>query len=95
MKFRRTPQFREDYNAFAEADKEIIDEAFKSVALALQGNVERYRLHRIQAMQGMRGIWEGHIKQNICFTFHYEYTDCGEKICFFRRIGTHEIYKKP
>ncbi|MFZ0534897.1 MAG: hypothetical protein WAM09_17140 [Anaerolineales bacterium] len=95
MKFRRTPQFREDYNSFEENDKKIIDEAFITVAAALMGDVDQYRHHRIQSMQGWPGIWEGHIKQNICFTFHYIYTETGEKICFFRRIGTHEIYDRP
>jgi mRNA-degrading endonuclease YafQ of YafQ-DinJ toxin-antitoxin module len=95
MKFRRTPQFREDYAGLQEKDREAVDEAFRSVALALQGNVDLYRLHKIQVMHGKPGIWEGHVRQNICFTFHYEYTADGEKICFFRRIGTHEIYDKP
>ena len=95
MKFRRTPQFREDFDNLEEADKISVTELFNSVALALQGNVELYKLHRIQTMQGRPGIWEGHIKQNLCFTFHFEYTDNGEKVCFFRRVGTHKIYEKP
>jgi hypothetical protein len=53
MKFRRTPQFREDYDGFEdEADKTAIDEAFPTVVLALQGNVEYYNRHRIKRMQG-------------------------------------------
>jgi mRNA-degrading endonuclease YafQ of YafQ-DinJ toxin-antitoxin module len=95
MKFRRTPQFREDYYSFSEDDRRTIDESFKTVALALQGDVNLYRRHRIQVMRGKSNIWEGHVKQNICFTFHYEYTEEGEKVCFFRRIGTHEVYDKP
>jgi mRNA-degrading endonuclease YafQ of YafQ-DinJ toxin-antitoxin module len=95
MKFRRTPQFREDFNNLEEADRIAVSEAFKSVALALQGKNESYFAYRIQRMHGKPGIWEGHIKQNLCFTFHYENTNDGEKICLFRRIGTHSVYEKP
>lgn len=77
MKFRRTPQFWEDFNRLEEADINIVENSFATVALALQGNVEYYKLHKIQMMQGKPGIWEGHIKQNIVFTFHYEYIDNG------------------
>ena len=96
MKFRRTPQFIEDLSHLQEDDKTAVDEdAFRSVALALQGDTKRFKKHRIQLMEGKPGIWEGHLKQNLCFTFHYDYASDGEKICFFRRIGTHKIYKSP
>lgn len=96
MKYRRTPQFREDYDRFDQAGKMAIQEAFRTVALALEGDAELFRHHRIKVMEGTGGnIWEGHVKQNICFTFHYDKTEDGEKVCFFRRIGTHEIYGKP
>ncbi len=47
MKFRRTPQFKEDYEGLLEFDRLVVDSAFGSVAAALQGNVELYRLHKI------------------------------------------------
>ena len=45
-------------------------------------------------MEGQKGIWEGHVKINLVFTFQYDHED-GEKVCFFRRVGTHDIYKNP
>ncbi len=95
MIFRRTPQFQIDYNRLEKSDQKIVQKEFPSISEALQGNVGLYRHYRIQAMQGKSNIMEGHLKDNLCFTFHYEYSDSGEKICFFRRIGTHKIYKKP
>jgi mRNA-degrading endonuclease YafQ of YafQ-DinJ toxin-antitoxin module len=95
MKFRRTPQFRDDFNRLSDAEKEDVNKAFNNVVLALQGDVDLFRHHRIKTMEGWPGIWEGHVKQNLCFTFHYEYTDDGEKVYFFRRIGTHGIYNSP
>lgn len=95
MKFRRTPQFREDYRSLSDEDRQAVDEAFGSVAEALQGNIDAFSRHRLRRMEGAPGIWEGHVRQNLCFTFHYDYTKEGEKICMFRRIGTHAIYEKP
>ena len=100
MQFRRTPQFLEDFGGLDEADKTAVDEAFPNVVLALQGNVTLFSHHHIKKMQGWEGIWEGiwegHVKgNNLCFTFHYDQTANGEKTCFFRRVGTHKIYKNP
>ncbi len=95
MKFRRTPQFREDFDNLNDAEKDAVNENFRSVALALQGDIDLFRRHRIKMMEGWPGVWEGHIRQNLCFTFHYDQTDDGEKVCFFRRIGTHAIYRSP
>ena len=95
MIFRRTPQFREDFEKLEAEDKKEVKAGFPEVALALQGNVELFQKYRIKQMQGQGDIWEGHVKINLCFTFHYDKTQDGEKICFFRRIGTHKIYNKP
>jgi len=95
MKFHRTPQFYEDYNRLDESDREAVDNAFINVASALQGNADLRQHHRIKKMWGNNEIWEGHVKQNLCFTFHFEDNEAGERVCFFRRIGTHDIYDKP
>ena len=95
MKFRRTPQFREDYRCLSDEDQLAVDEAFGSVTQALQGDVDAFRRHRLRRMEGAPGIWEGHVRHNLCFTFHYDYAEGGEKICMFRRVGTHDIYHKP
>lgn len=95
MKFRRTPRFNRDFRGLNERQKKAVDDAFPTVAEALQGNTEHYYRHHIKKMGGHANIWEGHVEDNLCFTFHYEYTEDGEKVCFFRRIGTHDIYISP
>lgn len=95
MKFRRTPQFKEDYNNLSEADRIAVDNAFNNVSLALQGNNQLQKYFSIHKMEGWHDIWEGHVKRNLCFTFNFTRNDTGEKICFFRRIGTHDIYDAP
>ncbi|MBN1637927.1 MAG: hypothetical protein JW866_03100 [Ignavibacteriales bacterium] len=92
MRFTRTKQFKKDLNELEKRDKENIKEAFPDVKKALQGDVELFNYFRIKRMRGYPDIWEGHIKDNLCFTFHYDYDENGEKNCFFRRVGTHNIY---
>ncbi len=96
MKFLRTPQFKDDFNCLGDVEKQNVVDAFPRVAQALEGDVDLYRHFRIKKMQGWTNIWEGHVKgDNLCFTFHFDRTDTGAKVCFFRRVGTHDIYKKP
>jgi mRNA-degrading endonuclease YafQ of YafQ-DinJ toxin-antitoxin module len=96
MKFSRTPQFREDYDSLENSDRKNVDDALPNIAKALAGDVQLFTHFRIKRMQGHKKIWEGHVKgDNLCFTFHYGQTDAKEKVCFFRRVGTHKIYKKP
>jgi mRNA-degrading endonuclease YafQ of YafQ-DinJ toxin-antitoxin module len=95
MKFHRTPQFREDFNNLEETDRIAVINAFGDVAEALQGNGELRYHFRIKKMEGRDEIWEGHIKINLCFTFQFSVNKEGEKVCFFRRVGTHEIYSRP
>lgn len=95
MHFHRTPQFWEDFQNLTDGEKNAVTESFPFVSEALQGNTDYYSRYRIKKMEGHSDIWEGHVRINLCFTFHYEYTDNGEKVCFFRRVGTHEIYQHP
>lgn len=96
MKFKRTPQFQEDFDRLSKVDQSAVVEAFPNVVKALNGDIEWFHHFRIKKMQGWERIWEGHVKgDNLCFTFHYEQTKSGDKACFFRRVGTHAIYKKP
>jgi mRNA-degrading endonuclease YafQ of YafQ-DinJ toxin-antitoxin module len=95
MKFRRTPKFIRDFRGLTEKQKNAVDNAFIPISYALQGNTELYSRHHIKKMRGHPGIWEGHVESNLCFTFHYDYTDDREKVCFFRRVGTHDIYRNP
>ena len=95
MEFHRTPQFRDDFNNLTNREKVDVRAAFPFVAQALQGNVEYYRKHKIKKMKRYRGVWEGHVKDNLCFTFHFSTIENGERACFFRRVGTHDIYNSP
>lgn len=98
MQFRRTRRFIDDLEDLKRADSrfvEIVKNAFPEVSAALQGNVELFNKYTIKPMKGYERIWEGHLKYNLCFTFHYEKKADGEKICFFRRVGTHSIYNNP
>lgn len=94
MKFRRTPQFNKDYEKLAEVEKALFKEAFSEIAESLQGNSELFQKHRLKKMVGYPGVWEGHIRQNLVFT--YELMKEGdETVCLFRRIGTHQVYRNP
>jgi mRNA-degrading endonuclease YafQ of YafQ-DinJ toxin-antitoxin module len=95
MKFEFTPRFRRDYRNLEKKEQRAVTNARTTIKLALEGNVEYSYKHRIKQMEGHPDIWEGHVKDNLCFTFHYHKTDTGEKIVLFRRVGTHAIYKKP
>lgn len=96
MRFSRTDQFKDDYKGLTKADQDAVDKAFREVALALQGDESLFKKYKIKKMQGWPGIWEGHVKGDyLCFTFHFDVTDTGGKNCFFRRVGTHSIYKNP
>jgi mRNA-degrading endonuclease YafQ of YafQ-DinJ toxin-antitoxin module len=95
MKFRRTPKFSDDFDGLPKNDQDAVKEAYINVSLALQGNNEFHRKYRIKKMEGHPMVWEGHIKINLCFTFHKETDSNGEEIVFFRRVGTHQIYNKP
>ena len=94
MIFQLTPRYRKDFKDLTDSEKAAVLEEKDSVHDALSGDVEKYRKHRIKTMEGWPGIWEGHIKQNIVFTFEKNSKD-GETIIFFRRIGSHDIYNNP
>ena len=95
MEFRRTLEFKDNFKSLSEVYQKYINDAFPYVSDALEGNGDLYKKFKIKKMRGHPDVWEGHIKYNLCFTFHYEKGGNGEKICFFRRIGTHDIYNKP
>jgi len=44
---------------------------------------------RVKKIEGLRNIWEGSITKSYRFTFEIK-----NKICFLRRVGTHDILKK-
>ena len=80
---------------YAKLEKEQMDKFQKSLPLikrALEGDTELYKQFRIKKMNPKKdGIWEGHIEINLVFTLDFTYNE-KDKICNFRRIGTHSIY---
>lgn len=95
MIFRRTKQFKDDYkNLDAELQKEV-DKSFPDVVKAFEGDVVLNRRYDLHPLIGWNEIFAGHIKSNLCFTYQVITEGDEEKIVFFRRVGTHKIYKDP
>ena len=94
MKFRFTPKYSDDYLQLGQKEKNAVFNAKDTIAKALQGDLECRSKHRLQKMEGRSGIWEGHVKIDLVFTYHFQYEN-DIKICYFRRVGTHDIYKSP
>jgi mRNA-degrading endonuclease YafQ of YafQ-DinJ toxin-antitoxin module len=93
-KFKLTPKYRRDYSKLSKANQDAVYNAKETIMRALQGDVECFNKHKLQEMEGHPGIWEGHVKINLVFTYHYDF-EAGEKVYYFRRVGTHKIYKNP
>lgn len=94
MKYIRQQSFMNDLEKLSKEDKETIKRNFPDVQKAIEGDTDLRYKFRIKKMQRWDGIWEGHLEINLVFTLHFEY-DEKEKLCVFRRIGTHEIYRNP
>lgn len=91
MKFRRRKSFKSDLEHLPKEIQELIREKFNLFV----ENPSHPSL-KIKKMQGFKDMWEGHITTDYVFTFHWdEDPETGEPIAVFRRVGTHEIYKKP
>ena len=86
MKYRRTPQFREDLEALPDDIRVKIGKAFR----LFQDNPRHpsLQVHKIKGANTRDGlaIWEGRIDKSYRFTFHHD----GD-IVWFRRIGPHSI----
>lgn len=95
MKFRLTQKYWGDFANLDGDEKQAVLDSAETVQLALQGNSQWFSHHRIKRMQGHPGIWEGHIKSDLVFTFEKSETESGEKVCWIRRVGTHKIYDRP
>lgn len=61
----------------------------KQQILKLAQNI-RHPSIRARKMVNQKNTWEGRIDQSYRFTFKIE-----DNTLVFRRIGTHEIYRKP
>jgi len=85
MKVLTTRPFEEDYAALPGM---IQGMANRRLRLLLQN--PRHPSNRIKKMQDPREIWEGRITQSYRFTFQIQ----GD-MYVLRRIGTHDILRRP
>jgi mRNA-degrading endonuclease YafQ of YafQ-DinJ toxin-antitoxin module len=85
MRIRQERQFEEDFAALPD---HIQRRARKQLALLLSN--PRHPSLRIKKMEGQRDIWEGRISRDHRFTFEI----IGD-LYKLRRIGSHDILKRP
>lgn len=95
MQFHRTPEFTECRKLLNDKQKQEINKSFPELKKAFEGNKELRSKYDLHPLKKFKGIYGGHLKYDLVFTFHYDISQDGEKIIFFRRIGTHNIYDNP
>jgi hypothetical protein len=86
MIYRRLPEFRKSYTQLRH---NIQEKAVKAFALFREN--PRHPSLRVKKMNLPGDIWEGRIDDFYRFTFEYVTHEKGEKICYFRNIGRHDI----
>lgn len=85
MKVRKLRRFQKDYDKLPDSIKEKV----KKQLVFLMDNRSHPSL-QIHKVQGTNGIIEGYID------YHYRITfQIGTDLLILRRVGTHEVLKKP
>ncbi len=84
MKIITTKSFDRDYQKLSEKLKDKADEKLK-----LFVESPKHPSLRVKKMQGFN-IWEARISKGYRFTFEIQ-----EEFCLLRRIGGHDILRKP
>ena len=91
MKAIRLQSFKEDFDKLPDHIKQQTRDKFR-----LFMSDSNHPSLRIKKMKGHGEIWEGHISMQYVFTFMWATDEqTGEPVAVFRRIGSHDIYKKP
>ena len=85
MRLRKEKQFERDFDVLPERIKR---QAATKFAIFVKN--PRHPSLKTKKMEGQGDIWEGRISGDYRFTFKIE----GD-LCKLRRIGTHEIYRRP
>ena len=85
MRLYFTERFRHDYHRLPQM---IQGQADEKLELFLKD--ERHPSLRVKKMEGTDGIWELRVNQNHRMTFKRD-----KDICLLRRIGTHNILRRP
>ncbi len=91
MRFARTDRFNKDFEKLTKEQKDLARKQF----LLFKEDYNHNSL-KVRKMRGFDNIYEGHVSEGCVFTFHWEDNkETGERTAVFRRIGSHDIYKKP
>jgi len=85
MKFTRLKLFKKDYLHLPQHIRKKVDRQL----LTLASNPQHPGI-KARKMAGNRDLWEGRINGHYRMTFQIR-----SKQILLRRVGTHEIYKKP
>ncbi|OJI06777.1 hypothetical protein BK004_02295 [bacterium CG10_46_32] len=85
MRVARDPQFIREFTALP---KTMQERATQKLALFLEN--PRHPSLRVKKMEGRGNVWEARITRDYRFTFEI----IGD-LCKLRRIGTHDILKRP
>jgi mRNA-degrading endonuclease YafQ of YafQ-DinJ toxin-antitoxin module len=80
MKIQTTRPFDQDYEVLPE---EVKGRADKQFTLLLEN--PRHPSLRLKRIKGVKGIWEGRVTRDYCFTFQI-----GGDTYILRRIGKHD-----
>ncbi|MBM3300998.1 MAG: hypothetical protein FJY85_13725 [Deltaproteobacteria bacterium] len=91
MKQVKTRSFNKDFRGLPGHVQEKAKKAFQ-----LFKQDPQHPSLQIEKLEGTQGIWHGWIDYQYRWTFEYR-TDpeTGETICIHRRIGKHDILRKP
>ncbi len=85
MKFRRLSPYLHDYEKLPQN----IQEKLHRRLIYLASDIRHPAFHT-RKMVNRENIWEARIDRQYRFTFHIE-----KDYIVLRRVGTHEIYRKP
>ena len=85
MKLSVTENFRIEYQRLPQVIQDQVDEKLE---IFLKN--ERYPSLRVKKMEGTNGIWELRVNQNYRITFSR-----GADIYVLRRVGTHNVLRRP
>ena len=92
--FEPLSRFRRDYARLTEARRA----AWRQAVLLFVDGLKSGSLHpsRVKRVQGHPGVWEITWAPDGRATFHYgQEVRHGEPHVVWRRIGTHEVFKRP
>jgi len=85
MEIRLTRSFERDYRELPNIIKKAVD---KKLLLLLDNF--RHSSLQVKKMEGYKNVWEARINQGFLFTF-----SIFDKTYVIRRVGKHDILKKP